>query len=211
MRRLAIVFCLLVPAQGEIIDRLAVAVGNQIITQLQLDEELRVTAMINHKPIVRSLEERQDAADRLVEQLLVKLDMDLSRYPMPGDEDVDKYQQQSVEAGGGPAEFENNLRAYNLTVDTLRRHLRLQLTELRFIDYRFRPDASVSDAELEAAYQRQVAAWKQSHNGQLPTFEVSREPLRAMLLEEHTDAALSTWLSESRKRVTLIYFDKTLE
>jgi hypothetical protein len=41
--------------------------------------------------------------------------------------------------------------------------------------------------------------------------EASREPLRAMLVEERTDAALNTWLGESRKRVSIIYFDKTLE
>jgi hypothetical protein len=211
MRFLSVIVCLLLPACAEIIDRLAIAVGNQVITELQIDEELRVTAMLNHKPIVRSLEERRDASDRLVEQLLIKQEMDLSRYPLPGSADVDKYLQQIVDSNGGAAQFAKTLSTFNLTMETMRRHLELQLMELRFIDFRFRPDAVVSDSDVEAAYQRQVVAWKESHNGEPPNFEVSREPLRAMLAEEHTDAALNTWLGESRKRVDIIYFDRALE
>jgi hypothetical protein len=198
-------------APGKIVDRLAVAVGSQVITQLQLDEELRVAAMLNHKPLERTLDERRGAADRMVQQLLIKLEMEVSRYPLPAVGDVDKYLQQIIDSNGGADEFERTLQESRLNVETVRRHLELQLTELRFIDYRFRPDATISDGELEAAYRRQVADWKRAHTGEPPTFETSREPLRAMLVEERTDAALNTWLAESRKRVTLIYFDTTLE
>jgi hypothetical protein len=206
-----LIACLLLPLRAEIIDRLAIAVGNQVITQLQIDEELRVTAMLNHKPVERTLEERRAAADRLVEQLLIKLEMDLSRFPLPGAQEVDRYLQQIIEVNGGAQEFNKTLANLNLTVDTVRRHLELQLMEVRFVDFRFRPDTTVSDSDVEAAYQRQVASWKTSHSGEPPTLEASREPLRAMLVEERTDAALNTWLGESRKRVSIIYFDKTLE
>jgi hypothetical protein len=207
-----IVFCFCaVLARAVIIDRLAVAVGNRIITELQIDEELRVTALLNRKPVLHSLEERRDAADRLVEQLLIKQEMDLSRYPLPGSADVDKYMQQIVDSSGGTANFGKMLASYNLTMETMRRHLELQLMELRFIDFRFRPDTVVSDSDVEAAYQKQVADWKQSHSGPPPTFEASREALRAELIEEQTDAAMNTWLGESRKRVNIVYFDKALE
>jgi hypothetical protein len=211
MRFFWLFVCLLNPVKAEIIDRLAIAVGNQVITELQLDEELRVVAMLNHKPVVRSLEERREAADRLVEQLLIKLEMQLSRYALPDPGEVDKYYQQIEEASGAPAELDNTMRNLNLTPAVLRSHLELQLTELKFIEVRFRPDVTVSDGDVEAAYRRQVEAWRKSHSGQPPTIEASREPLRAMLVEERTDAALNNWLAESRKRVTLIYFDKTLE
>ena len=206
-----LVVCLLLPARGEIIDRLAVAVGNQVITELQIDEELRVTAMLNHEPLIRGLEQRRTAADRLVEQLLIKLEMQLSHYTLPDAGEVDKYYQQIEEGSGGQAGLDKTLRSLNLTAEILRSHLELQLTELKFIEVRFRPDVTVSDADVEAAYQRQVAAWKQAHTGQPPTLEVSREPLYAMLREARTDAALTAWLGESRKRVMIVYLDKALE
>jgi len=211
MRVACLFVCLVVLVKGEVIDRLAIAVGNQVITELQLDEELRITAMLNHKPVERSLEERREAADRLVEQLLIKLEMQLSRYALPETGDVDKYYQQIEEASGGAGELDKTLSSFHLTAAVLRSHLELQLTELKFIEVRFRPDVNVSDADVEAAYQRQVEGWRKSHTGQPPTIEASREPLRAMLVEERTDAALNSWLGESRKRVTLIYFDKALE
>jgi hypothetical protein len=211
MRFCCLLACLLLPLRAEIIDRLAIAVGNQVITQLQIDEELRVTAMLNHKPVERSLEERRAAADRLVEQLLIKVEMELSRFPLPTPAEVEKYLQGIMESSSSAEDFSRTLANYNLTLPIVQRHLELQLMELKFVDFRFRPDATVSDSDVEAAYQRQVASWKTTHSGQAPTLEASREPLRAMLLEERTDAALNTWLGESRKGVSIIYFDKTLE
>ncbi len=203
---------LLRPLGGETIDRLAITVGHQIITQLQIDEELRVTAMLNHEPTVdRTLEARRDAADRLVEQLLIKFEMEISRYDSPGSVDVDKYYQQIEEVNGGAADFEKTLLVFNLTPQVLRSHLELQLTELKFIDVRFRPDVSVPDADIEAAYQARIANWKQTHSGPPPTLEASHDSLRAMLVEERTDSALNTWLAESRKRVRIVYLDKTLQ
>lgn len=212
MRLILVACCVLLSLAGETIDRLAVTVGHQVITELQIDEELRVTAMLNHQAqVVRTLEMRRDAADRLVEQLLIKLEMELSRYELPDKIDVDKYYQQIEEANGGAAEFEKTLRAFNLTPGVLRNHLELQLTELKFIDVRFRPDVNISDADIEAAYQTRIAAWKQTHTGPPPTLDASRESLRAMLVEDRTDAALDSWLSESRKRVRIVYLDKTLQ
>ena len=68
---------------GEIIDRMAVSVGNQVITEGQIDEEIRLTAFLNHEQPGASVTERKKAAGRLIEQALIKRDMDLSRYPPP--------------------------------------------------------------------------------------------------------------------------------
>jgi hypothetical protein len=211
MRALWLIVCLIAPLHGEVVDRLAITVGQQVITQLQLDEELRVTALMNRQPVKRTLEERRAAADRLVEQLLIKREMELSRYPLPGDQDVAKYLQQIREQIGGPGELDKALDSYNVEENTLRQHLELQLTALRFVEYRFRPDTSVSDTEVEAAYRREIANWKAAHSGDPPTLEASRERIRSALLDERTDTALNTWLAESRKQVNIVYLDKTLE
>jgi len=212
VRIVCFLFCLLLPVRGETIDRLAITVGNQVITELQIDEELRVTAVLNHETVVvRTLDARRGAADRLVEQFLIKFEMQLSRYALPESIEVDKYYQQIEEVNGGAADFEKTLRTLNLTPEVLRRHLELQLTELKFIDVRFRPDVSVSDADIETAYQAKIATWKQTHSGPPPTLDASRDSVRAMLVEDHTDNALNTWLAESRKRMRIIYLDKTLQ
>lgn len=211
MLRYFVILCSSLLMHADLVDRLAIAVGLQVITQLQLDEELRITAMMNHKPVARDLEARREAADRLVQQLLIRNEMELSHYPLPEDQAIEAYLQQIKEQNGGTEAFRQALKQFNLTEDTLRQHLELQLTALQFIEYRFRPDSSVSDADVEAAYKQKAASWKLSHTGEPPTLDKAREVLRTTLIEERTDAGLNNWLAESRKQVNIVYFDKTLQ
>jgi hypothetical protein len=135
--------CLLLPLEAGIVDRLAVIVGQQTITQLQLDEEIRVTALLNHGPIMRDVETRRAAADRLVEQLLIRREMEQSRYPLPDEQDVILYVEQIRRQNGGSTGFGKTLSTYELSESTLRQHLESQLVALRFVEYRFRPDAAI--------------------------------------------------------------------
>ena len=152
MQRLLLIGCIVVMLaaglRAEIIDRLAITVRQQAITELQLDEELRVTAFLNHQTIVRDLAARRAAANRLIEQLLVAREMELSHYPLPPAQDVNDYFEQIRNGFDSPAVFDQALRADDLTESTLRDHLALQLTTLRFIEYRFRPDVATSDSAL---------------------------------------------------------------
>jgi hypothetical protein len=191
--------CLACSLGAEIVDRLAVAVGQQTITQLQLDEEIRVTALLNRRPVARDVETRRAAADRLVEQLLIRREMEQSRYPLPGQEDVDLYLEQIRTQNGGEAGLAKALAAYKLTESTLRQHLEAQLVTLRFIEYRFRPDADVSDEEIEAAYKGEAGR------------NTTRESIRTTLMEARTDAALNAWLAESRRQINIVYLDKSLQ
>ena len=88
--------CLLVclmalQVHSELLDKLAITVGRQVITELQLDEEIRVTDFLNKEPVVRDTTARRAAADRLVQQLLIRREMDVSRYPLPTDAEVNKF------------------------------------------------------------------------------------------------------------------------
>lgn len=190
---------MVLPLSAAIVDRLAVTVGQQTITQLQLDEEIRVTALLNRRPVARDVETRRAAADRLVGQLLIRREMEQSRYPLPDQQDVDLYLEQIRAQNGGEAGLAKALVAYNLTESTLRQHLEVQLVTLRFIEYRFRPDATVSDEEIEAAYKGEAAK------------NATRESIRTTLTEARTDAALNAWLAESRRQVNIVYLDKTLQ
>lgn len=182
------------------VDRLAVVVGQQTITQLQLDEEIRVTALLNRRPIARDVETRRAAADRLVEQLLIRREMEQSRYPLPDEQEINQYVEQIRAQNGGQPSLAKALASYDLTESTLRQHLESQLVTLRFIEYRFRPDAAVSEEDTEAAYRSQSTDKK-----------TSRESIRATLAEERTDAALNGWLAESRRQVNIVYLDKSLQ
>jgi hypothetical protein len=182
MWKLLVAGCVALVLQAEIVDRLAIIVGHQSITELQLDEELRVTAFLNNHPISRTEETRRAAADRLVEQLLLKREMELTHYQQPDPKELNAYFEQLQAADGGPDRFRDLLRAYNLSDSVLKEHLQRQLAILRFVEYRFRSDGANS----------------------------STGSVQQRLLEEQTDEALAAWLEESRKQVNIVYIDRSL-
>ncbi len=202
MGRLLLLVVLSFVSKAEIVDRIAIAVDQQVITESQINEEVRVTALLNHQPIQGNEEDRRSAADRLVQQLLVKREMDLGNYPAPTEEEVQKYYDQLNQVFGGSAKFSRALANYQLTSETLKQHLALQLTALRFIEYRFRPDFNVSEEEIAEYRKRHPAS---------PAAEVSHDAIREVFIEERTDQILAAWLEESRKQVNIVFLDKALQ
>jgi hypothetical protein len=211
VHRLLIVCCLALAVSGEVVDRLAIAVGREAITELQLDEEIRVAAFLNRQLVVRDLDTRRAAADRLVQQLLVRREMEVSRYPLLREEDINKYFEQIRAGFSSAAEFDQALKMYGLIRSTLRDHLALQLTTLRFIEFRFRPEIDIPEAEIQTSYERELASWAPAHSGAPPSLEASRESIRKALTEKRIDRALDAWLQERRRRVHILYVDPSLQ
>jgi hypothetical protein len=211
MYRLLVITCMLTPLQAEVVDRIAVTVDQQVITELQLDEELRVTAFLNHQPIARNLDARRGAASRLIQQLLVRREIELRHFPLPAPNEIDKFVDQ-FRTSLPPADFGPSLRQYQLTEAILREHLAMQLGTLQFIEFRFRPDLEISSVEIENYYQREISKWKAEHPGAPPpTLAESKESIQNVLSGQRTDDALDTWLQERRKQASIVYLDKSLE
>lgn len=202
MYRFELLFLMGLVSKAEIIDRIAIIVDQQVITESQINEEIRVTSLLNRQPVQVKEEDRRSASDRLVQQLLVKREMDLGNYPAPTAEEVQKYYDQLSQTFGGLDRFRRAIADYQLTSETLEQHLALQLTTLRFIEYRFRPDFNISEEE--------IIAYRKSHSN-LTTAESSHDAVREALIEERTDQILAAWLEESRKQVDINFLDRALQ
>lgn len=196
--------------RAEIIDRIVATVGHEVITQAQVNEELRVTAFINRALVDNSAEAQRKATDRLVEQALVRREMELSRYPLPKPAEVEAYRAEIVKRYGGENAFRTALEHYGLSADIVNAHLLLQLTMLRFLDFRFRPEIDVSNRDVEDAYQLRVDEWKRSNTGAPPTLDSLRETLEKQIYEERINSAFSRWMEETRKQVSVNYLDAGL-
>jgi hypothetical protein len=211
MRLLLVSLLLPVLLSARVLDRIAIVVDRQVITETQLQEELQVTAFLNRQPVDTGVEARRAAADRLVEQELVGREMRLSQYPLPSEYDVNELLEAQRRQFGGAALFDKELERYGLDAGILRRHLRFQLMTLRFIEVRFRPDVQITDADITRYYEHQMQTWKQSHSGPQPGIEESRASIEKALSDQRVDYALSSWLEETRKQVDIVYLDKDLE
>jgi hypothetical protein len=201
--------CCLLP--GEIIDRIAISVGNQVITEGQVEEEIRLTAFLNHEKPDFSVAERKKAAGRLIEQALIKRDMDLSRYPLPAPSEVEA-SLRDIQATYAPdLLYRQKLQEYGITEEALERRLLWQLTLLRFIDYRFRPAIQIPDADVKTYYDQQLAEWKQQGIQSIPTMEDSRAKIEEILTQQRIDQALDSWMAETRRQVAINYLDEALK
>jgi hypothetical protein len=129
-------------AQAGVVDRVAVVVGTHVITQTEVDEEVRVTQFENREPLNLSPDERRAAAERLVDQQLLRNEMQLEHYRPPeaseGTRLMEQFRRQNYPA---PARFEAALRSYGITQQQLARHLLWQAELVRFVEFRFRGPA----------------------------------------------------------------------
>ncbi|MDQ2777530.1 MAG: hypothetical protein M3Y57_21835 [Acidobacteriota bacterium] len=197
--------------RAEIIDRAVMTVGRQVVTELELEEEIRVTAFFNQASPSDNIEQRQAAADRLVQQLLVAREMLLSHYPGPSETDIQSAFARIRNLYKNQGDFEAALARCSLDTDVVKSHLAQQIATLHFIEYRFRPELGISEADLQNRYNRTLAAWKTDHPGvPSPSFDVSRESIRSALIAERTDESLDNWLKETRKQIRVTYLEKNL-
>ncbi len=75
----------------------------------------------------------------------------------------------------------------------LRRLLRRQIAILKYVEFRFRPQVRVSDAEVRKAWDDEQAGRAAG-----PAFEDEEEPLRARLERRALDERIEAWVRELR-------------
>jgi hypothetical protein len=198
------------PLSADIIDRIAIIVGKQVITESQIDQEIRITAFLNReKPDVSAAAKKQ-AASRLIEQGLVKREMDLSHYPLPQASEASAALAGVKATYPSQADFAAALESYDISEADLTQRLLWQFTLLRFIDYRFRPGIQIPDADVQTYYRQQVAGWEQQGVKPIPTLEDSRDQIEEILTQKRIDQALDQWLADARKQAAVTYRDATL-
>jgi hypothetical protein len=195
---------------AEIIDRIAISVGNQVVTESQIDEEVRLTEFLNQEKLNLDGAEKKKAGGRLIEQALVRREMEFSRYPAPDVSEAGEAVQRIAARYKTQTDYEQALQAYGITGTGLTQRLWWQATFLRFIDYRFRTGIQIPDADVQAYYQQQLGKWKQEGIQQIPTLEDVRGNIEETLTEQRIDQAMERWLADTRTQVAIRFHDEVL-
>lgn len=205
MRRALLVSAILASAAaGEIIDRIAVTAGRQVITESQIAEEARLASFLNGEPLETSREAKQKIAERLVERTLLLRDIARYRYPQPGAAAVAAMKAPLVARSGGEAGYAAALQAHGLSEAQVDRHLALQLQVVSYIDQRFR-GGQIEEADIAAAYQKRTEEWRNRNSGEPPPLEAVRGEIAALLGRQQADRALDNWLRDERSRERIVW------
>jgi hypothetical protein len=192
-------------AHAVVVDRIAVTVGNQVITETEILQDIALTAFLNGEKPSYTSENKRKAADREVEQKLIRREMELGHYPEGTDDDAAELLDSTAKNVGGEEELVRHLGALGLTVRDLEQHLLWQLTLVRFIDLRFRPAIQVTAQDVQQYYSREVLP-KQTPGQQVRLADV-RDKILDTLSAQRADQQLDEWLKHE-KAITRIEYKK---
>ena len=199
-------------ASAEIIDRIAVSVASSVITTSEVDRAIRVTAFQNRVDLDFRPASRRETAERLVDQKLIRREMELSRYPQPDPSEASPLFAQVRSRYQSDAEFQKALKDYGVTEQELRDAFLWELTLLRFIEVRFRPAIQVGNQELENYFERVVKpAAQASQPGQAVSLDDYRSRIEEKLAGERADQELDHWLKEARKHTDIEVHQEAFE
>jgi hypothetical protein len=207
MRRIILLLGFTYILQGAVvIDRIAAIIGKHVIKLSDIDRDLRVTEFLNYEPPNFSSEAKHKAADRLIDQAIIRDEIGTGGYSPPADTEADALLRQLVHDRYG--ESDSKLRAalsiYGLTEVQLRAQLLWQLTVLQFIDRRFRPGVLVTDEDVRTYYDQHLADLRREH-AQDNSFEALEPKIRVSLEGERINQNFTEWLDAARKRNRIEY------
>ena len=185
---------------AEVIDRVAVAVGFSVITESEILRQIRITAFLNGEEPDYSGESKRQAAQRLVEQMLIRREIATTRYAL-STEDGRETAYKNVRARAASEQaWQELLRRYQLTDADIREALEWQATLLEFIQVRFRPGVQVPEEEVREYYAAEVA-----NKPGAPPFEEVREDIEQIMTQQRVDRALDRWLGQARTQIRIVF------
>jgi len=191
---------------ADTLDRIAITVGNQAITETQIDRDIEMAALINGTAPDFSTGSRLKAASRLVEQAFVRREMNFGAYPTVPEKQVEEALA-STEKTIGSENMAKRLADYGLTRKDLEEYLRWQLDLLKFIDLRFRPGVQVTESDIESYFKQTFAA----KGGKTPDLAALHDQIEQKLTDERADQQVDQWLRQTRRRVPVRYLDPSLQ
>ena len=196
MRTLFLEFWFVLLSSAAVVDRVAVVVGNTVLTESELDEEVRLEQFTASQPLDLSPQQRRAAADRLVDQQLIRQELQVAHYQTPEPAKADAmlatFRQQHYSSD---ADFRAALQKYGLTEDQLKQYLLWQLTAIQFTDERFHPS---NQATSESSANREVQPPEPSPNQVVPPSPPAQSADRLAPGTNPVDQQLDAWLKEAR-------------
>lgn len=207
MRKLCIAAFLIAIAHGAVVvDRIAVIAGKRLIKLSDIDREVRLTSFLNGQAADFSGKARRAAAERLVDQQIIRQELVAQGYERAGDQDAAAFQSQMVRDRfrGSAAELRAGLQKYGISENEFHEQLVWQLTVLQFIEARFRPGVLVTDEEVAAYYQAHLADIRRESPKDF-RLETVAEKIKTTLAGQRIDQEFEAWLTEAKKQNRIEY------
>jgi hypothetical protein len=180
---------------GSEIDRLIAAVNGVAITEGDLNLARSLNAILSYGRNAAAAS-RSDEIEKLIDQELMR--QELKNFSMTDvEESKIKARLQSLHdafaAKGGLSAL---LQQTGL----------LEASILKFVDFRFRPFVSVSEADIRTYYEERLTPQLKESKIEVPSLDQISAKIEMILREEKINAVLDQWMKEIRRSSRIEYF-----
>ncbi len=198
--------------RAEVIDRVVGSAGTDVITLSEARRYLEYQSVFQNKDLDLSRKAFREAVDQLINQTLIRREIELSRYTPPAMSEAEKRLNEWLADENRGARIQKQLATYGITEDELRKRLQWYITVLRFTDYRFSPGVQVRDEEIETYYKSTyLPEFRKRRPGEKePTLEESRAAIQRTLTTVKTTQATDEWLNTAREMARVRIFEEAL-
>jgi hypothetical protein len=196
---LTAVLCAQALDRGQVIDRIAVTVGKTVITEGEVLTNLRVAAFLDQKEPDLSGPSKKKAAERLVEQVLLRREVPASGAAQDTSVLIADLQKRYA----SHAEYEAALEHYGITEQDIIDQIANGLESLDASNRRFRAEVQVTEDQIRSRYDK--LAKQQKNSAGVPSFEASHNQVQDLLIDEGVSDALAKWLEIAKAQSSVVY------
>lgn len=190
--------------QSRNVDGVAARIEDDVITESEIRELGAFEQLVDGKP-----KSRAELIRLLADQWLVRTEAVTARYAQPSTADVDRAVAEFQKQFASPEEFQKRCAESGISAAAVRRLISQQLFLSRFIDYRFRPAAQVTDEQVENYYNTEFVPQLKARNQEIPPLDDVDDTIREVLIVRAITARADKWLADTRDRVKIDVVSKT--
>ena len=193
------------PARGEIIDRVAAVIDDQVIKLTELDQIVEL-GLIPRTAGQSDAAYRRFVLDRMITQLIRYRDVErFGAEDVPADS-IEASLQRLIARYPSEAAFLEALARVELTLDQVRALIKRYQQVQRSIDERFAPLIFVSLKEIEAHYRTVWAPARRAQGLPVPDLAAVREEIRRELRGDRLTREVEIWTQQLRSRSNIDVF-----
>jgi hypothetical protein len=185
-------------AGAQVIDGVAARIDTDVITESEVKELSDFQMLVDGQS-----KGRDQLIEELSDQWIVRGEADTAHFPHPSDKDVDNAYAQLVKQFPSQQEFDQRREQTGLTEDAVRRQLDEQLYLSRFLDFRFRPAAEVSDADVQKYYDQEFAPQLKAKGEAVPPLDKVQDTIREVLVQQEITNRANQWLDDTRDHLEI--------
>lgn len=184
--------------QSRNVDGIAARIEDDVITESEIRELGAFEQLIDGKAKTRT-----ELISLLADQWLVRAEAVTARYAQPSAADVDRALAEFEKQFGSAEGFPQRCAEAGISVAAVRRLIARQLYLSRFIDYRFRPAAQITDEQVENYYNTEFVPQLKARNQTIPPLDDVDDTIREVLIQRAITARADKWLADTRDRVKI--------